>query len=327
MAKSKAALARLNEEVRERLAAIEELDGDLLREFEELAGNIRNNARTAVKFYYDFGKRANQIHSDEHRYGAKAMEKISRALGLSKGFVYKMVSLATRFTWDQVSGWCDRQTVGKRALTWSHLSEMLSIREDKEFLALLERVFAEDLSVHDVRDIMTEKAARGAAGPRSGVPKTLTGGLSQMISLSTHVNQKFAGDWEDVVFAGLQDIDGGEVTEDLLTKVASALTSLEALQEKVDEKAAELKQLNKQLTAAAKERAREAEREAKAIDRELELARKEEAAEAARKEKEKARKGPEKEAEKDSKPERNGHHSNGAEQPTGRRRERRPIEA
>lgn len=329
------ALTKASPDALARESALATMNEALRAEFELIAEETRDQAHKNVMFYYKLGERAKKIHGDTQKYGEGAVEKLSSALTIDRGLIYKAMSMAGLFDKDELKALMERRTEswggsrGGNYLTWTHLSQLVPIEDKKQVNALIEQVFEKDLSVRDLRDVIRKHLYSGAASNRQATPRTVMGGLSQMLTMTTKLNQKFIAEFGETVFDQLQEIEDEQITDEMLQRVNNSEESLLELADQATKRAGEMKKIRDKLVKGAakaaklREKAEAAKQEAaEAAAVAKEAKEKEAKAKADAKAKDEAAKAPVAKG----KPDKTPAATNGKSKPA-RKRERRPVEA
>lgn len=306
------ALVRVSDDTKARDLAIQQMNEELRKEFEDIAEETQDQAQRNVKFYHKLGLRAAKIHADTQTYGEGAIEKLSAALVTDRSILYKAMAFVARVTGERLAELMERKTSGDNYITWSHFAQLVHVEDQKLFDSAIEEIFEKDLSIRDLRDLLKTKKYTGGGSGRQPVPRTLMGGMSQMVTMAAKLNQKFASEFDDIVFDPLAQIENEAITEDMIKRVAEGEEVLTALGEQVTAKAKELEEIRGKLVKGQAAALKDAEKAAAAEAKEAEKAAKAAAKEPAKgkgKEKEKAGKKP------------------GKKQEPAKKRARRPVEA
>lgn len=293
------AIAIVSEEAKARAAVLATMNDALRKEFEDIAEETKKQAHRNVQFYHRIGERSRKIHADTQTYGEKAVEKLSVALDTDRGLIYKAIAFATLFDTAELKALMERQTSGGESLSWSHFSQLVHVSDKKQVLELIEVIMEQDLSVRGLRDELRRRQFSGVNSNRPAAPRSVMGGLSQLLTMTTKLNMKFSSEFDDSIFGPLEVIEDDQVTDEMIKRVTEGEVALTELAEQTAEKSRELAKLKDQLlkaqASAVKAKAKEVEEKEKEAAKEKAAKEKEAAAAAKEKEKEKAAKEKEKE--------------------------------
>lgn len=255
----KSLLAVMRRNAKTRQWALAHMNEELRKEFEKIAEETQKQSHSNVMFYHKLGQRAQKIHDDKQKYGEAAIEKLAIALDIDRGLIYKAMTFAGQFSRDELKALMDRRTSGGNYITWSHFSQLVVLEDKRIRDQLVEVIFEEDLSVRDLQEELKKRIYSGAAGQRQASPRTIMGGLSQLLTMGSRLVYKFTNEFEEHVFDPLENIEADKITDEILNRVAMSEETLKVLAKQSAEKAKEMEKLRakllRQVASRSKDRA------------------------------------------------------------------------
>jgi hypothetical protein len=108
-----------------------------------------------------------EISNDPEMYGAGALALMAAALRRDETSLYRYAHVAGRWPTDAIARVVQRRSATGAAISWSHLVELSTVASRTARDALLERTFAESLSVRALMRIIreTEQKRRAPVSP------------------------------------------------------------------------------------------------------------------------------------------------------------------
>lgn len=142
---------------------VEGMTAPLRHKFEAIREALASATGEEVRGRHRVGVMIIDLQADENKYGKKAVATVARALGVDATTLYRYGSVAR--LWDAASmrALMRRQTTrGQQPISWCHLLELARVRPAGLRSRLLERVFAEGLSVRELARLIAEVQDREA---------------------------------------------------------------------------------------------------------------------------------------------------------------------
>ena len=125
-------------------------------------GMMIESRRTSVIYAWNIGKLCQHVHDTEGKYGSRAVETMAEKLGKSGKILWEM----KRF----FNAYSDYSKVKDFQLEWSSARELLRLEDGSERKKVETRTIKENLSVRDVRGIVTD-LKKGKQKPPKSQPK------------------------------------------------------------------------------------------------------------------------------------------------------------
>ena len=243
----KSVLVVMRRNAKTRQWALANMNEELKKEFERIAEETQKQSHSNVMFYHRLGQKAQQIHDDEQKYGEGAIEKLAIALDIDRGLIYKAMTFAGQFSRDEVKALTDRRTSGGSYITWSHFSQLVVLEDKGVRDQLVEVIFEKDLSVRDLQEELKKRIYSGVVGQRQALPRTIMGGLSQLLTMGSRLVSKFTNEFEEYVFDPLENLEADKITDEIINRVAMSEETLKVLAKQSAEKAKEMEKLRTRL--------------------------------------------------------------------------------
>ncbi len=258
-------LSKISPEEQAREAAIQSMNPKLRKLYEEISAKFEKQNAASVWFYYEVGLTAKKAHANAPEYGDGAIEKLAMATTVDRGLIYKAITLTNFATKDELKKILERRTVKGEPVSWSHLAQIMSVEDKKQFHQMVDTILEKNLSIRQLRDEM-KKRAYGGGGSRQLVPRTAMGGLAHMIALCGRANAKFLTEFDETVFNPLEAVEGREVTDGMLQRVGEAEDTLVKLAAEAQAKAADMTRLRGELVQRRDQALAEKGKQAKVSD-------------------------------------------------------------
>src|SRR6185503_10419336 len=142
-------------------------------------------------------------------------------LGMSPDRLYKLRTFSQTFSEEQIKHWAERRMTEGGRIRYHHLAAIMVVKLAAERLRLIELVFAQSLSVRNLRDVIASGAKdEGRAGTVASRPKSLAESLGQLIDRSRTLVKKFAS-WDKGLFRELERLKADSVDPLLRVRVIS----------------------------------------------------------------------------------------------------------
>lgn len=206
-------------------------------------------SRDGLLIRHEMGLTLAEVTEGRARYGSRAVEQLAAYLGLSPDRLYKLRTYARIYTRCEVEKWAGRRMSSGGRITFHHLAAIMVVQSADTRLGLVQRVFQDSLSVRAVRDkIAKQGCTKRKAGKGGRRPRSILGGLEQLISRSQTLTKAFAV-WEEVVFEQLEHAEPAEigaatrnrvvvaqnVLDELAGRIGAAMASLASNLQRVDQ--------------------------------------------------------------------------------------------
>jgi hypothetical protein len=203
-------------------AATRQLAVDLDRDFARVH-------QDGLLLRHDAGRTLARVIAEEATYGSSAVEQLATYLVMSPDRLYKLRTYALVFTREQIVQWAERRTSDGGRIRYHHLAAIMVVRSPQERLQLIERVFAESLSVRALRAVIAGEGCGTGDGKSSArQPKSLLRDLSRLIEHSQTMVKKFEK-WEKDVFLRMEQPNAARFEPILRNKTIVAQKVLEEL--------------------------------------------------------------------------------------------------
>lgn len=242
--------------------AVADMNAELKVEFDAIKDKINKATAHNLSFYNWLGKRAATVHGNTAKYGSGAIDKLAAGIDYDRSILYKCMTFHALYPTDpELKALTERRSkVGDKPITWSHMFALVHVDRAAVF-GLVDEFFKHGWTVRELHREIRRRAFGGATGPRP-TPRTVLGGLSQFLSMSTRLSAKFEEEFDQSVADPLAGIDGGQINDQLLQRVRASGEALRDLAERSGKRAAELDELLKGLEKTAADTAKEAAKEA-----------------------------------------------------------------
>ena len=222
--------------------ALASMNDELREAYDEIYKEIAEQANRTVLWYHSLGLKILKVHKSHTTYGEGAVEKLARAITIDPTLVYKAKELAEQFTKGDLQDYLVRGAKIGHLVTMGHFTPVLSIDHQQQ-RELLDRVVEEGLTVARLKELIDAlKSGRKLSNIRQ-VPKTIDGGLRQVVSMGGRMIEKFDSTWESALFGPLLEIDDKAVDEDLIKRVSKTQKIVNDLADRADKRAHELSEV------------------------------------------------------------------------------------
>lgn len=240
-------LAKISESAAEAQAAVAEMNPNLRREYDNLREEVEKTNKNMVKSYHAIGLIVVKIETGGAKYGSRAVALVATALGYDSGSLYKAKQFVEKYPKDQLEALMARRTVDNRPITWSHFAQLVHVDSDEKREELLERVFAEGLSVRDLKDAIDEELAT-THSRRAPTAKSAIGALNGMSSRGSVFVERLVKDWRPAIVKPLESADL-TIVEQTLERLDDDIRNMQRVASAASEKASDLAHLKNQLEA------------------------------------------------------------------------------
>ena len=236
-------------EVEERQAArarlLEEMNPDLRKWLDNIENKLAAKSKDELQLYWNIGRDAAKIASDEKKYGEQAIERVAFCLGKDKEVIYKAMRFKAAFDQDDLTHLLSLKIKGSnRLLTWSHVVVTMMIENRDERRRLLERAAEENLNHTELdREVAKTlgKEERHAGGRKPNKPKTIDAMIHNIQLSFLPLRKKFEEVWNDDAhgfLAVVEQSDPKVYTPDMVKEI----NDLEATAEDLENKLTALRQ-------------------------------------------------------------------------------------
>jgi hypothetical protein len=137
----------------------EELSPGLRPIYDELRKLLAGAARDEARSRHQVGVLIARVKNAEHKYGLRAVEQLSRALGSNVHTLYRCAAVAECWSRTELELLLQRTTAEGHPLSWSHLVLLAGVVSPRQRATLLEQTLAGSLSVRQLAHLL---------GPRAG---------------------------------------------------------------------------------------------------------------------------------------------------------------
>ena len=160
----------------------------------------------------------NDVKNTPDTYGKEAVKQLAQDLGFEKSTMYEYANVAEAWPARDFTKLCERRTGNGMPITFSHLVELIRIKNEASRAKLLEKVFEDSLSVRALREDTNEGTTKSSK-KRAAVPI-----LATMISAADKVIE-IQSRWT----SSLQEIREFPSTTELAAQLADVVAKNEAL--------------------------------------------------------------------------------------------------
>jgi hypothetical protein len=153
--------------------AIDAMNASLRARYQTLRELLDASGGESIEVRHRIGRVVMQITNDTDEYGTRALALLASALSRDATSLYRYGHVASRWSEDEIARVVERRNRAGARISWSHLVELSTVAGRKEREELLERTFAEALSVRDLVRVVRsrEKARRARAAPAIAIER------------------------------------------------------------------------------------------------------------------------------------------------------------
>ena len=170
---------------------VAEMNDALLAEYNAIQPLVLNAERQEVEARYAIAAHYQKVREGEgteNTYGARAVARLARALGLSKSHVYADAAVAEK--WPDVDRFRElatRQDKFGRPLSWSHVVLLATVADGRTRESLIRKVLREGWRVRELKKELKRRAAEASAeasqtGGPSASAQPLTAAVEDLAS-------------------------------------------------------------------------------------------------------------------------------------------------
>lgn len=208
--------------------------------YEDIRKLTLEGVRNDVWINYSIGLKVTRVdNGGESKYGKAAVPRLAAALGYHASTLYECASIVQAWNKAELTALLKEAQDKGMMLTYSHLSNLASIKAPKARERLTNKVIAEQLTVRELFDMIRSNATRrdpGKAGRKPNMPRSPKAGLSQMTSV-VHRVRNYQEVWEKAIFEGITETPPNELSEETLESLIEAEKEWKALGEMSDREA------------------------------------------------------------------------------------------
>ena len=124
---------------------------ELFAKYQQIRDALSRCAAEEITNRLAIGRLVAEVRADHGTYGSGAVRLLAKVLGVRMSSLYETTSVASAFTPEQVEVFGTRKGSTGVVISYSHLVCLASVRPASRRTSLLERVYAEGLSVRDLR--------------------------------------------------------------------------------------------------------------------------------------------------------------------------------
>lgn len=205
--------------------------------YEDIRKLTLEGVRNDVWINYSIGLKVTRVdNGGESKYGKAAVPRLAAALGFHASTLYECASIVQAWNKAELTTLLkDAQDKGMM-LTYSHLSNLASIKAPKARERMTNKVIAEQLTVRELFDLIRSNATRrdpGKAGRKPNMPRSPKAGLSQMLSV-VHRVRNYQDVWEKSIFDGITETPPNELSDDTIESLVAVEKEWKALSDMAD---------------------------------------------------------------------------------------------
>lgn len=234
MPKRKPVNANVNAEGLRRLALLDDMTPATRKLATDFDQHLAREHHDGLLLRHTMGVTLGPVIGDERTYGSNAVEQLAKYLGMSPDRLYKLRTYANVFTEKQLEAWAARRTAKGGRIRYHHLTAVMVVDSPDERLKLVERVFADSLSVRRLRDLIAsaDLETRNRKRP-TGEHAQLLEGLGRPIDGSRAMAKRLSGRGLQL-FDAVERADLARVGPLLRNRVAVAQMIVEELATHLD---------------------------------------------------------------------------------------------
>lgn len=236
MPKRKPVNANVNPEELRRLTLLNDMTPATRKLAADFDQHLAREHHDGLMLRHAMGVTLGRVIGDERTYGSNAVEQLAKYLGMSPDRLYKLRTYANVFTRQQVEAWAARRTAKGGGIRYHHLAAVMVVESPEERLKLVERVFAESLSVRRLRDLIASADLEVRKRKRPGGEHAqLLDGLGRLIDGSRAMAKRLSGPRGLQLFDAVGRADPARVGPLLRNRVAMAQTVVDELATHLDD--------------------------------------------------------------------------------------------
>jgi hypothetical protein len=204
------------------------MNPQLRKACESIRELLASMGRSEVRTRHEIGAIIADVKRSRHKYGARAVAQISRALGADEQTLYRCAVVAECWTAPQMEALLARATELGQPLSFSHFVLLASVSSPRTRAVLFDSAVREALSVRRLAVLVEAPDSSATPGPRRD--------SGQAIGRLLRTTERLAREVESIDVVSSDPSSGPELREAARSALEQAIAATERLRALLDER-------------------------------------------------------------------------------------------